>query len=292
MPTSPLTGEGTSQAAPVVVVKIDNGVLARRYHRGLEDAAVVYQELVEGGATRFAAVYERRSGDEVGPVRSARTSDFELLRPLGPVALAFSGANPGTLREFREQVRQGRALDASYDVVPQIYRLAERRKDARNFFTTPDRIRDVLPTSAPARDIGLRFGPAAPGGAPAKEAAIRFSKFSLVAVAYDPTSGRYSVRQDGRLMPAVQPTNVVVQRVQVRPTKYKDVLGLPTPYTVTVGAGEAVVLRDGRRYDGTWRRLAPETGTRFLDPGGKDIPLTPGATWVLLVPQGQPLSTS
>jgi hypothetical protein len=57
----------TTQAAPVVVVKIDNGVLARRYHRGLEDAAVVYQELVEGGATRFAAVYDRRSADEVGP---------------------------------------------------------------------------------------------------------------------------------------------------------------------------------------------------------------------------------
>ena len=150
-------------------------------------------------------------------------------------------------------MRQGRALDASYDVVPQIYRLAERRRDAHNFFTTPDRIRDVRPTSAPARDIGLRFGAAAPGGAPATQAAIRFSKFSLVTVAYDAPSGRYDVLQDGRLMPAVAPTNVVVQRVQVRPTKFKDVLGLPTPYTVTVGGGEAVVLRDGRRYDGSWR---------------------------------------
>ena len=292
VPTSPLTGEGTLGSAPVVVVKIDNGVLARRYHRGLEDAAIVYQELVEGGATRFAAVYDRRSGDEVGPVRSARTSDFELIRPLGPVALAFSGANPGTLREFRQTVRQGRALDASYDVVPQVYRLAERRKDARNFFTTPDRVRDVLPTSAPARDIGLRFGPPPPGGAPAGSAAIRFSKFSLVTVDYDLPSGRYRVRQDGELMPAVQPANVVVQRVQIRPTEYKDVLGLPTPYTVTVGSGDVVVLRDGRRYDGRWRRLAPDTGTRFLDAAGKDIALRPGATWVLLVPQDQPLSTS
>jgi hypothetical protein len=150
----------------------------------------------------------------------------------------------------------------------------------------------VLPASAPARDIGLRFGAPAPGGAPAAQAAIRFSKFSLVTVAYDAPSGRYGVRQDGRFMPAVAPTNVVVQRVQIRPTRFKDVLGLPTPYTVTVGAGEAVVLRDGRRYDGTWRRLTPETGTRFFDRAGKDIPLKPGATWVLLVPQGQPLSTS
>jgi hypothetical protein len=112
-----------------------------------------------------------------------------------------------------------------------------------------------------------------------------------VTVAYDAPSGRYSVRQDGRLMPAVAPGNVIVQRVQVRATQFKDVLGLPTPYTVTVGGGEAVVLCDGRRYDGTWRRPAPDKGTRFLDRFDKDLALKPGPTWVLLVPQDQPLST-
>ena len=292
VPASPLTGQATRSAAPVVVVKVDNGILARRYHRGLGDAAVVYQELVEGGATRFAAVFDRASGREVGPVRSARGSDFELIRPLGPVALAFSGANPGTLAEFRREVRAGRALDASYDVVPQIYRLAERRQDARNFFTTPDLIRGARPKTAPARDIGLRFGPLGAAGAPATRAQIRFSKFSLVTVAYDAASGTYRLQQDGRPMPDVRPANVVVQRVQIRATKYRDVLGLRTPYTVTVGTGAATVLRDGKRIDGTWRRPTPDAGTRFLDAAGADIRLRPGATWVLLVPVGQPLTTS
>lgn len=226
-----------------MVVKVDNGVLARPYHRGLEQAALVYQELVEGGATRFAAVYDRASTAEVGPVRSARVSDFELLRPLGPVALAFSGGNPGTLREFQQEVRAGRALDASYDVTPQIYRLAERRRDARNFFTTPDGVRSARPATVAARDIGLRFGPLGASGAPAARADIRFSKFSLVSVQYDAASGTYRVRQDGQAMPGVRPANVIVQRVQIKATRYKDVLGLPTPYTVTVGSGAATVLR-------------------------------------------------
>jgi hypothetical protein len=292
VPVSPLTGQATSAGAPVVVVKVDNGVLARRYHRGLGEAAVVYQELVEGGATRFAAVYDRGGAKEVGPVRSARVSDFELLRPLGPVALAFSGANPGTLREFGAEVRAGRALDASYDTVPQIYRLAERRKDARNFFTTPDRIRDARPTSTKARDIGLRFGPLGASDATAARADIRFSKFSLVTATYDAASGTYRLQQDGRAMPGVQPANVVVQRARIRATQYRDVLGLRTPYTVTVGSGAATVLRDGRRIDGRWERPGPDAGTRFLYGGGDDIRLRPGPTWVMLVPDGQPLTTS
>lgn len=291
-PTSPLTGRATAVAAPVVVVKVDNGVLARPFHRGLDRAAVVYQELVEGGATRFAAVFDSGGTGEVGPVRSARVSDFELLRPLGPVALAFSGANPGTLREFAREVRAGRALDASYDAAPQIYRLAERRRDARNFFTTPDLIRSAQPRAATARDIGLRFGPLGASGGPATKADIRFSRFSLVTVQYDAASRSYRVRQDGRPMPGVQPANVVVQRVAIRPTPYKDVLGLPTPYTVTVGSGAATVLRDGRRADGRWSRPTPDAGTRFVYGSGSDILLRPGPTWVLLVPDGQPLTTS
>lgn len=292
VPVSPLTGQMTAASAPVVVVKVDNGVLARRYHRGLGEAALVYQELVEGGATRFAAVFDRGDVDEVGPVRSARVSDFDLLRPLGPVALAFSGANPGTLQEFRAEVQAGRALDASYNAVPRIYRLAERRADARNFFTTPDGIRAVRPTTARARDIGLRFGPLGASGAGVIRADIRFSTFSLVTATYDSASGRYRLRQDGRAMPGVQPANVVVQRVRIRPTKYRDVLGLPTPYTVTVGAGAMTVLRDGRRIDGRWERPTSDRGTRFVYGGGDDVLLRPGPTWVMLVPDGQPMTTT
>ncbi|MBW3638775.1 MAG: DUF3048 C-terminal domain-containing protein [Actinobacteria bacterium] len=52
------------------------------------------------------------------------------------------------------------------------------------------------------------------------------------------------------------------------------------------------MLRDGRRIDGRWSRPAPDVGTRFMYGGGDDIRLKPGATWVLLVPDGQPLTSS
>lgn len=287
----PLTGRAEASAGRVFAVKIDNGKLARPYQRGLQHAALVYQELAEGGSTRFAAVYDTAPDAEIGPVRSVRESDFELLRPYGKIAVAFSGANPGVRRTFQQQVRAGRALDASYDALPRIYRLAERRADARNFFTTPAKVVAARPGTARARDIGLRFGPP-PAGARAagRTASVRFSKFSLVTVQYDAAAGGYRLRQDGALMRDVAPANVVVQRVRTRLTGYRDVLGLYTPYTETTGSGPVTVLRDGVQLTGTWRRPGPDAGTRLVDAAGRDIALRPGPTWVLLVPAGEPVT--
>jgi hypothetical protein len=83
---SPLTGLPVRRLAPVLAVKIDN---TRRAHpqAGLTAADVVYVEQVEGGLTRLLAVFSSRLPRILGPVRSARVSDPELLRPYGPVAL-------------------------------------------------------------------------------------------------------------------------------------------------------------------------------------------------------------
>jgi hypothetical protein len=113
-----------------------------------------------------------------------------------------------------------------------------------------------------------------------------------VIVRYNKRTGRYAVYQDGHLMKGVAPANVIVQRVTIKGSRYVDVLGSPTPYTVTVGRGSAVLLRDGRLITAAWRRLTIKTGTRFLDDKGRDVPMKPGPTWVLLQPKGQPFTYS
>ncbi|HVE74135.1 MAG TPA: DUF3048 domain-containing protein [Mycobacteriales bacterium] len=289
----PLTGQAPVPTAPVVVLKVDNSPIARRFHRGLERAAVVYQELMEGGASRFAAVYTDGSAGEVGPIRSVRDSDLELLRPYGRVVVGSSGGNAGTVRTFRHHARAGRVIDASYDVLPEPYRLGERRVDARNFFTSPAALAKVRPHATRARDVGLRFGPLRLGtGTPATSMHTSLSPLSQVSAVYDPRGGRWSLKQDGRVMQGVAAANVIVQYVRIRGSGYVDVLGNPTPYTVTTGSGKAVVLRDGQRINATWRRLGHATGARYFDAHGRDVLLRPGSTWVLLVPIGRPLATS
>ena len=287
---SPFTGTAPLPVSNVVALKIDNSPLARPYFRGLDKAALMYQELMEGGATRFLAVYGAANGAEVGPIRSVREGDIELLRQFGKIALGSSGGNTGVLRTVAEAERKGLMLDVSFDTVPGPYRKAERRKDAINFYTSPAKIDSAKPSGTKPKDIGLHFAPLAPGaGQPAGKASVRFSEISKVTVQFDKNTGTYAVLQDGTRMPGYAPTNVIVQHVKIRNTRYVDVVGNRTPYTATVGEGPAVVLRDGRRLSGTWRRQTVEFGTRFLDDKGRDLPLKPGPTLVLLVPSGQPL---
>lgn len=291
-PASPLTGTRPAPTAPLVALKVDNSPLARPYHRGLDRAAVVYQELMEGGSSRFLALFDGSDSGEVGPIRSVRENDIELLRPYGPVAVGFSGGNTGVKRKFAAAVRAGRVLDASYDALPSSYRLGALRKDARNFFTVPARLAELRPKSARPRDIGLEFGPLQPGGTATGSARISFSDITRVDVRFDPPSGRWAVFQDGDRMAGVAAANIVVQRVRVRESQYVDVNGQASPYSITTGSGAVTVLRDGRRITGTWRRMGSATGTRLVDAKGRDIALKPGPTWVLLLPTGRSLTFS
>ena len=279
----PLTGEAPRPTGSVVVVKVDNGGLAWPYQRGLGDAAIVYQELVEAGETRFAAVFTTGPSHEVGPVRSVRESDVELLRQYGKVPVAFSGGNSGVKATFHAAVQAGYLLDASYDAVPQDYRLGEWRSDARNFFTTPASLAASRPGTA-ARDIGLRFGRLPSGGAATAVAKAVFSSYLIARARYVPATGRWAIFQDQHQVPGVAPANVIVQRVPIRMSRYVDVLGNRTPYTVTTGSGPATILRDGVALTATWKRPTASDGTHFVDATGKDVLLRPGPTWVFLLP--------
>lgn len=288
---NPLTGLAPRKV-PIVVIKVDNAATARPFQRGINHAAVVYQELVESGLTRFAAVYDGSWSGEVGPIRSARETDIALLAQYGRITLAFSGANAGVMRSIAAAARHRLLIDASRDTVQAPYREGRRRPDSYNFFSTPVKLRAARPGTT-AKDIGFHFAPLRrTAGRSAKAATVRFSAYSAVVVRYNKRTGRYAVYQDGRRMPGVAPANVIVQRVRVTGSRYVDVLGSPTPYTVTTGRGSAVLLRDGRLVTARWRRLTVRTGTRFLDDKGRDVPMKPGPTWVLLQPLGQPLTWS
>lgn len=90
--TAPLTGlPGTVPDRPAVIAKIDNSP-AGRPQRGLNAADIVFEEQVEGGLTRFAAVFHSQTA-VVGPIRSTRTTDISFINAFGGPALLYSGAN-------------------------------------------------------------------------------------------------------------------------------------------------------------------------------------------------------
>ncbi|MER5401899.1 DUF3048 domain-containing protein [Streptomyces sp. NPDC002599] len=274
------SGTGVPNSGPVLAVKIDNAPDARP-QTGLDAADVVYVEQVEGGLSRLMAVFASTLPDSVGPVRSARESDLELLRQFHEPTLAFSGAQHKLLPLIDDAPLDpepaGKAPDAWYR--------GTGKAAPHNLYLRPRRLMDSAPGDA-ALTTGFRFGAAPEGGTPEASRTVRFpsARFTFTwsadrerwLVAMD---GTPTVTTDGT---SVAPATVVIQYVKVRASKYHDFLGNNTPFTESVGSGTARVLRDGRAFDAKWTRPEAADGTRFTSPDGTPMNFAPGQVWVVL----------
>jgi hypothetical protein len=272
---SPLTGEPGGAGSAVLAVKIDNSPQGRPW-TGVDAADVVYVEPVEGGVTRLLAVFASHLPPSVGPVRSFRESDIDLLAAYGRPALAFSGNAP----ELDRLVASGPVVPVSPAQAAGAYRRG-RGEAPHNLYGDPTTLVAAARGVTAPRDVGFRFGAAPTGGVPAADDT---ETVGSTAVRLHAAGGRYTVAFGGA--PAVTadgPATVVVQRVPVRTSAVHDVVGAPSPTAVTVGQGPVDVLRDGRRWSGTWARAAPADPTTFTGADGRPMTFAPGPVWVLLV---------
>jgi hypothetical protein len=270
----------------VLAVKIDNTPAAHP-RIGLDQADVVYVEPVEGGLTRLLVVFSRHLPPEVGPVRSGRESDVELLANYGPVALAFSGSS----RYTAQYLQRGAQVNLSFDQNPRGYHRDHSRPAPYNVIGNTKELLARAGGSVPPRDVGFRYGAALPGGSPGTSVTTAWPS-SRIALVWSPARKQYLVTTDrspDRSPRGVQygASTVVVQYVPTHASGNRDVNGMPTPVVQLDGTGTAVVLRDGKAWNATWSRQSPTAPTVFTS-GGQRVTFAPtGPVWVLLVPTGQ-----
>jgi hypothetical protein len=301
-PTFPLTGLPLPDAGaghhPAVVIKMDNSADARP-QAGINEADVVYELLVEG-ITRYALVYHSQAGDPVGPVRSARSSDVELLANLGRPVIGWSGANPGVTNEIRNAVNNGFLIDAGVDVSGDYYRERSRRAP-HNLYTNVSALRgSFAPPEATGPDPLFAHRPPgqpyAGGSEPMAGLAIEFARGVTAEYVWDPERNgwdRFQVdARHGRAESAtvdaaghqVAPQNVVIMFLNYG----VSAADARSPLAHSTGEGDAIVLTDGRAIRGRWSRENPVFGWTLTDGTGNPIELTPGRTWVALPPIGAP----
>ncbi|MEU3663217.1 DUF3048 domain-containing protein [Streptomyces sp. NPDC032940] len=266
-------------AGPVLAVKVDNAPEARP-QRGLDAADVVYVEPVEGGLSRLMAVYATRLPEAVGPVRSARESDLELLRQFDRPVLAFSGAQSKLLPLIDAAPLRAEPPATA----PDAYVRDDGRAAPHNLLLRPDRLLPS-PSGAAALTTGYRYGEAPGGGRPVSSRTVRYPAASFT-FTWSAERGRWLIAMDGGPVPAAgggrpEPATVVVQHVTVRKSAFRDFLGSNSPYVESVGSGRAEVLRDGRSYEATWKRGAAEEGTAFTAGDGTPVNFAEGPVWVV-----------
>ncbi len=281
-----LSGRLGEKDGPVLAVKLDNTYNAAP-HAGLPDADVVYLEQVEGGLTRYAAVFSTRIPEVIGPIRSARIADVELLPQYGKLAFAYSGANP----KLRPVLARMPWYDVSGDRGSIGYWRQAGRYPPYNFFGNGVTLLKRAPKAQKPNDVGFTFADEVPlGGRPVSTVTTRWPS-ARASFTWSAKKDRWLLTMDGRKAMATDRTQlggttVIVQYVDIYPSSYGDRYGGITPMSDTVGAGRALILRDGQAFDGGWSRTGLKQGTRWTV-GGEEFPLAPGQVWVLLVKKGQ-----
>lgn len=280
---SPFSGLPDGEGKPVLAIKIDN-TRAAQPHTGLQDADLVYVTEVEWDLTRLIAVYNSRIPDVIGPVRSARISDLDILAPFGKIAFS----NSGMQTKLRPVLAAANLYDVSAEKIYEAFTNDPGRPSPVDHMADPVALFAAAPDAELARDIGFTFSEEPPaGGTPVKSVTMTWPS-SEVSFTWDEEEGNFIVGLNGEESRSTEggpqrAATVVIQSVEQSDSGYGDRYGGRTPFIQTVGSGAAVVLRDGRLWSVTWERPGLTDGTRFLLPDGAPMPFAIGQEWIVLL---------
>jgi hypothetical protein len=268
----------TSRAA--LAVKIDNAP-GGQPQWNLADADVVFEENVEG-VTRFIAVFQTNMPDRIGPVRSARTSDLDVLASLNRPILAWSGGNGGVTLAVRGGHEYGWFSNLSAQASGCYYRSGTRRAP-HNLLLDPECARQSATLAGPARPVfDYDRADALASGRREPRFTVRMNGLDVTWV-WNPTTDRYQRRQRGDWHVDVDGTRVEAENVvELRIDYVRSAADERSPEAVTVGSGPATVHRDGVAVEGTWSRSDRFAPFTLVDADGLPILLSPGTTFVEL----------
>lgn len=298
---NPLTGLVVSDPAVLlrrpIVAKISNAPPLVRPQSGLNSADLVYEHYAEGGLTRFSAIYYSQAPERVGSIRSARLIDYELM-PMYQGLLAFSGASTGVedklnTSEFADRIFKGVLYGLPY------YWRDETIPVPHNMFTNAGalwQLADETGINAAPELHGMAFDPDPAANVSSGAANVIDIRYRAARVGweYDSAVGLYRRSADGLghfdgvTLEQVTAANVVVIYAEHTLTDIIESQWQGSiSYSIEIKLwfeGDAVLFRDGQRYDGRWVRPTREEMLALRTTDGEILYMKPGNTWFQVMP--------
>lgn len=282
--TCPLDGALIDQM-PVrpIAVTIDNFRLARP-QAGLDQADLVYEIPVEGGITRYLAIFFHGQAKSLGPVRSARPYLVDLAREWDAVYI-HAGESPEAQVYFKKE----KIAHINEMFNPTGFWRDKSRKAPNNLYTSTDALwREITKRgwdreTEPESFLFLEDGEEIPGIG-AGELTISYH-YGSIGYQYDPQKGTYlrflNNQPYSDLVSGVQllTTNILIQQVNTR--VFDQVGRLEVDL---LGTGKAWLFTGGKVITGTWQKNSVSRRTRFYDETGNELKLRPGQTWIQIIP--------
>ncbi|NJO84162.1 MAG: DUF3048 domain-containing protein [Blastochloris sp.] len=300
---NPLTGLPVADPALLnrrpIIVKIDNYPPEIRPQTGVSRAEIVWEHLLSGGVTRLSAVFLADDLEMVGPVRSSRLIDFELVR-IYRALFAYSGMAQGTLDRLRaDPVANSRAVGGSGPCPPYCRYPREGVALEHTLFASlpgvralaVERNRDITPEPI----TGMAFDADVPASGTSVRGVRVAYRQTEIEWQYEPTVNRWLRFQDGE--PHLDATDntqlsaanlAIIEANHIEQPVVSDGYWGPPNYAFTVelvGSGRLFLLRDGQFWEGEWRREDSTAPLMYYDLVGNTLPFTPGNTFVNLVPR-------
>ena len=271
----------------ILVVKIDD-TNAAHPQIGVESADVVYVEQVEGGLTRLAAIYTPKLPPLIGPIRSARISDIELLAQFGRVGFAYSGAQS----KMRPVIAAANLENLSAERnPPSIYGKDPDRPGPVDMILKPDLLLERANANPKIRIETATASVFPFGDAPKGETNTAVAKVKWPSAKYelrwDSTNEKWLIYFNEKPNMAANGEHLyadtaIIQIVSITPSIYGDKFGEITPFSKTTGSGKAVMLRDGFSYQISWQRNLETDVTTWMSEDGGVANFKPGRTWIFL----------
>ena len=292
-PPAPLTGlpvaDDATAKRPALILKIDNSdggscEGTARPQIGLNQADIVIEELVEG-ITRFMAIFQSNIPETVGPIRSARSSDVDLITAFKKPMFGWSGNNPSVGVDL-SRIKNS-FVNVGYDSQwsSRYFRETKGRCAPHNLFASPKELYEAAP-DAQTPDPPFSFRPVGqglPAGMGLPTTGVNLTMGYPVEFNLNTITKQWERTQKGTQHLDADGKVITVDNVVVLMTTYKQSSTPGSLQAVSVGKGRAIVYTDGKVVEGEWTRPFPESPWSITTgDDAKPVQLTPGRTWVYL----------
>lgn len=269
----------------VLAVKFDDTTYSHP-QQGIEFADVVVVTQVEAGLTRLMGIYSSNYPDVLGPVRSARISDIDILAQFGRVGFLYSGAQS----KLRPVLANANIVNLSAERnPPSIYLNDPERKAPYSMMVKPNLLLPKADDVSEAQSVGWTHGTRSPTAEKIESATIRWPN-AVYKAAWSNADNKFLLEFDGKENLSASGEHLgapmmVIQMVKIKPSEYGDKFGGITPKTTVTGEGVAYLLRNGSFTKVRWARDSAASPTNWLLEDGTEARFQRGQVWIFLTDQ-------
>ena len=269
----------------VLAVKFDDTTYSHP-QQGVEAADVVFVTQVEAGLTRLMGIYSSQYPEILGPVRSARISDIDILAQFGKVGFLYSGSQ----KKLRPVLTAANLVNLSAERnPPTIYFNDPERTPPYAMMVKPNLLLEKADQVSSVQSIGWSHGPRSPSAKEISAVTIRWPN-AVYRASWNKTERRFVLDHDNKPNLAASGSQLgspmmVIQMVNIKPSEYVDKFGGITPKTTVTGKGVAYLLRNGSMTQVEWSRDTAISPTKWMLADGTEAKFQRGQVWFFLTDQ-------